>query len=54
MEELAENVDKAFRSFDPYEYADADMDSEKVADMVRLDPYQVIKILTEMIEELIE
>ena len=48
MEKLAEKVDRMFRDFDPYEY------TEKVADMVQSDSYQVIQILAEMVEELTE
>ena len=52
LEELAENVDKVFRNFDPYEYADSDLDSEQVKAMFRSDPYMIIQILTEMVDKL--
>ena len=54
MEDLAIRLNKVLYDFNPYEYKDADMDLEKVSELYESDPYEVIRILVDMVDELTE
>jgi len=54
MNDLALKLDKVFRDFGPYEYADSDITPDTIAAMLAADPYGVIRALCGMIESLTE
>lgn len=54
MNELAARVNEIFYDYDPYEYRDSDMSLEKTTEMLNDDPYEAIRILCGMVEDLTE
>ncbi len=53
MDELARRLNVVLHDFDIYEYEDSEMNIEKILKMLKSDPYEVIRFLVGMAEELI-
>ena len=52
VRELAERLDNFMRYFDPYEYADSEMNVDEAEKLITESPETVISNLLEILEEL--
>ncbi len=54
MEDLILRLNEVLYNFNPYEYKDWNMNLEKIQELYESDPYEVIRILVDMVDELTE